>query len=181
MKYVIASDLHGSALYTKTLLESVEREAADRLLLLGDLLYHGPRNDLPAGYDPKETAGLLNKKKNMIFAVRGNCEAEVDQQVLEFPVMADYAVFVEGAVKVFATHRHLYNENHIPPLTEDFIFLHGHTHIPRCERHGGLLYMNPGSVSIPKGGSERSYILWNEDEFTLKTLEGTILAQYMKK
>lgn len=122
MKYVIASDLHGSALYTERLLESVEREEADRLLLLGDLLYHGPRNDLPTGYDPKETATLLNKKKNMIFAVRGNCEAEVDQQVLEFPVMADYAVFIEGTVKVFATHGHLYNENHIPPLTEDFIF-----------------------------------------------------------
>ena len=149
MKLMITSDIHGSAKYCRELLEAYEKENADRLLLLGDILYHGPRNDLPEGYDPKQVIAMLNEKKNEIFAVRGNCEAEVDQAVLAFPVLADYALLPLKERMIYVTHGHLYNRDHIPPMKTGDILLHGHTHIPACEEFDGCIYMNPGSVSIP--------------------------------
>ena len=154
MKWMIASDLHGSAKYCRQMVEAFEREGADRLLLLGDLLYHGPRNDLPDGYAPKEVIPLLNGLKPKLCCVRGNCEAEVDQMVLSFPVMADYCILPVGEKLVYATHGHVYNKENLPPLAPGDVLLHGHTHVPAWESFGdGNLYLNPGSLSIPKENS----------------------------
>ena len=170
MKWMIASDIHGSAYYAKKMLEAYDAEKADRLLLLGDILYHGPRNDLPREYAPKAVIAMLNARREEILAVRGNCEAEVDQMVLAFPVLADYAVLMEGTRMIFATHGHLYHEGAMPPLKKGDILLHGHTHIPRCEQKGDFLYLNPGSVSIPKENTPHGYLVLEGGVFTFKNL-----------
>ena len=163
MKWMIASDLHGSAYYCRKMLEAFEREGADRLFLLGDLLYHGPRNDLPREYAPKEVIPLLNGKKEKLLCVRGNCDAEVDQMVLEFPVLADYAVLPVGRRLIYATHGHIYHVKNLPPLAPGDVLLHGHTHVPAWTEFGqGNLYLNPGSVSIPKENSPHSYMTLEE-------------------
>ncbi|MBE6935181.1 MAG: phosphodiesterase [Ruminococcaceae bacterium] len=173
MKLMIASDLHGSALYTGELLSAFAREGADRLLLLGDILYHGPRNDLPEGYAPKEVIAQLSVMRERIFCVRGNCDTEVDQMVLPFPILADYAVIPVGARLIYATHGHVYHTKSLPPLQPGDILLHGHTHIPAWEPFGqGNLYCNPGSVSIPKEGSRRSYLLLEDAVLRWCTLSG---------
>ena len=175
MKLMIASDIHGSAYYCRRLIEAFEREKADRLLLLGDILYHGPRNDLPREYAPKEVIKMLNELKNSIFCVRGNCDTEVDQMVLEFPVMADYCILTAGSRLVYVTHGHNFNTEHLPPMQSGDILLHGHTHIPACEPFGNdNLYLNPGSVSIPKAESKHSYMIMNENEFTWHSLDGEV-------
>ena len=159
MKWMIASDLHGSAYYCRKMLEAFEREGADRLFLLGDLLYHGPRNDLPREYAPKKVIPLLNSLASKLLCVRGNCDAEVDQMVLNFPVLADYAVLPVGQRLVYVTHGHVFNLNHLPPLAPGDILLHGHTHVPAWTDFGqGNLYLNPGSVSIPKENTANSYM-----------------------
>ena len=183
MKLLIASDIHGSAEYCGQMLEAYGREGADRLLLLGDILYHGPRNDLPEGYAPKEVLRLLNEVKEELLCVRGNCDTEVDQMVLEFPIMAEYCLLElpcgdgRNTVTVFATHGHIYNTYDLPPMKNGDILLNGHTHIPACEevlRFDGrtLRYLNPGSVSIPKEGSAHSYMVFEDGKFTWKNLEG---------
>lgn len=173
MKWMIASDLHGSAVYCRRMIEAFEREGADRLLLLGDLLYHGPRNDLPEGYAPKEVMPLLNGMKPKLLCVRGNCDAEVDQMVLDFPILADYAVLPVGQRLVYATHGHVHNLKNLPPLAPGDILLHGHTHIPAWTEFGEEnLYLNPGSLSIPKEGSAHSYMTLEGKTFHWKTLEG---------
>ena len=129
MKWMIASDIHGSAAYCEKLLAAFGREQADRLLLLGDLLYHGPRNDLPQGYAPKEVIAQLSGVKDKVFCVRGNCEAEVDQMVLPFPVLADYCLLEQKGRVIFATHGHHYNLENPPLLQPGDVLLHGHTHI----------------------------------------------------
>ena len=174
MKWMIASDIHGSELYLRKLLDAYNREKADRMLLLGDLLYHGPRNDLPEGYQPKKVIELLNSMKEEILCVRGNCEAEVDQMVLEFPVMAEYAILTAGRRMIFATHGHVFNERNLPPLHKGDILLHGHTHIPKCTEHEDYIYMNPGSVSIPKENSHHGYMIMEGLDFAWKDLEGTV-------
>ena len=178
IKWVIASDIHGSAYYCRKLLEAYGREGAQRLLLLGDLLYHGPRNDLPEEYSPKAVTEMLNGIKNDILCVRGNCEAEVDQMVLEFPVMADYALLACGKRLIFATHGHIHNCGNPPPLHRGDILLHGHTHIPACEEHDGFFYCNPGSVSLPKNGSEHGYMVLENGTFYWKTLSGDCYMEY---
>ena len=173
MKWMIASDLHGSAVYCRRMIEAFEREGADRLLLLGDLLYHGPRNDLPEGYAPKEVIPMLNGTKPKLLCVRGNCDAEVDQMVLDFPILADYAVLPVGQRLVYATHGHVHNLKNLPPLAPGDILLHGHTHIPAWTEFGEEnLYLNPGSLSIPKEGSAHSYMTLEGKTFHWKTLEG---------
>ncbi len=172
MKWLVASDIHGSARFCQALLDAFQREGAHRLLLLGDLLYHGPRNDLPEGYAPKEVIRLLNARKNDLLCVRGNCEAEVDQMVLEFPVLADYALLEMQGRLIFATHGHLYNETCLPPLHPGDILLHGHTHVPKCVEHEDYVCMNPGSVSIPKEGSWRGYMTIEDGLFLWKDLDG---------
>ena len=174
MKWMIASDLHGSAYYCRKMLEAFEREEADRLFLLGDLLYHGPRNDLPREYAPKEVIPLLNGKKEKLLCVRGNCDAEVDQMVLEFPVLADYAVLPVGQRLIYATHGHIYHVKNLPPLAPGDVLLHGHTHVPAWTEFGqGNLYLNPGSVSIPKEDSPHSYMTLEENTMQWKELESS--------
>lgn len=178
MKYMIASDIHGSAYYCERLLEAYRREGAERLILLGDLLYHGPRNDLPRDYAPKRVIELLSDLRDEIFCVRGNCDTEVDQMVLPFPILADYALIDLSGVTVFLTHGHKHNLASLPPLKAGDILLHGHTHVPACEAHGGITYLNPGSVSIPKDGSAHSYMMLTDGVFTLKSLEGDVILTH---
>ena len=174
MKWMIASDLHGSAYYCRKMLEAFEREGADRLFLLGDLLYHGPRNDLPREYAPKEVIPLLNERKEKLLCVRGNCDAEVDQMVLEFPVLADYAVLPVGQRLIYATHGHIYHVKNLPPLAPGDVLLHGHTHVPAWTEFGqGNLYLNPGSVSIPKENSPHSYMTLEGNMMQWKELESS--------
>lgn len=177
MKFFIASDIHGSAYFCKKMLDAWEREKADRMFLLGDLLYHGPRNDLPKEYAPKEVISMLNELKDKILCVRGNCEAEVDQMVLAFPVMADYAILPVESHLVYLTHGHHYNKETPPPLCPGDILLHGHTHVPAWQTfgpEGQNLYLNPGSVSIPKEDSAHSYMILEGGTFTWKDLDGQV-------
>ena len=177
MKLLIASDIHGSAFYCRRLLESYEKEKAGRMILLGDILYHGPRNDLPPEYAPKEVIAMLNQKKEEIYAVRGNCEAEVDQMVLEFPVLADYMMFFEGDRAVYATHGHVFHENHLPPMKAGDVLLHGHTHVLRAEKKGEILILNPGSVSIPKEGNPPTYAILENGVFSIRDFEGRTIKE----
>lgn len=172
MKVMIASDLHGSAYFCRKLIEAYRREQADRLLLLGDLLYHGPRNDLPKEYQPKQVIELLNEMKEEILCVRGNCDTEVDQMVLEFPILAEYCIIPIGKRMLFATHGHVFHKGNRPMLKEGDILLNGHFHVPACEWADGIWYMNPGSVSIPKEESLPSYMIMEEELFEWKTLDG---------
>ena len=172
MKLLIASDIHGATGYCRDLLAAWEREGAGRLMLLGDLLYHGPRNDLPPDYAPKEVIALLNARKNQIFCVRGNCDTEVDQMVLGFPVMADYCILPAGEKLIYATHGHIYNGKNPPPLAEGDILLHGHTHVPAWTEFGQRnVCLNPGSLSIPKENSPHSYMILENGVFYWKDVE----------
>lgn len=172
MKWLIASDIHGSAVYSEQLLAAFAREGADRLLLLGDLLYHGPRNDLPDGYAPQRVTELLNGLREKIFCVRGNCEAEVDQMVLSFPVLAEYCLLEAAGRLVFATHGHHYNLENPSALRAGDVLLHGHTHVPAKDDSAGFWYLNPGSVSLPKENSPRGYMTLEGGLFVWKTLAG---------
>ncbi len=178
MKWMIASDIHGSAYYCKKVVESFKTEKADRLILLGDILYHGPRNALPRDYDPKTVAELLNGMKDHILAVRGNCDSEVDQMVLEFPMMADYAILDAGKKLVFITHGHLFDIEHLPPMREGDILLHGHTHVQRCVEASGVVYLNPGSTSIPKEDSQNGYMTFENGVFLWKNFDGQTFMEY---
>ncbi len=171
MKLIIASDIHGSAYYCRMLLDAFKKENADRILLLGDILYHGPRNDLPKNYAPKEVIAMLNPMKDRIFCVRGNCDTEVDQMVLDFPVLADYAVIALDDKLIYATHGHNYNEEKLPPLSSGDILFCGHTHVPKINMHETYTYMNTGSVSIPKENSPHSYVVYENGNFSWKDLE----------
>ena len=179
MKWLVASDIHGSARYCRELLLAWDREGAERLLMLGDVLYHGPRNDLPEEYAPKKVIEMLNARKDAIYCVRGNCEAEVDQMVLEFPVLADYLLLPVGEGCIYATHGHIYHEKHLPPMKRGDLLLHGHTHVPACREHETYVYCNPGSVSIPKEDTPRGYILLEGQRLTWKTLSGEICRTYV--
>lgn len=170
MKIMIASDIHGSAYYCEKMVEAYKSEGAKKLVLLGDILYHGPRNDLPKGYEPKKVIEMLNKIKGEILCVRGNCDTEVDQMVLDFPVLADYAVIYDGDVTMYLTHGHKYNPDNLPPIKNGDFLVNGHTHIPANEDMGNFTYINPGSVSIPKNGSKHSYIIYENGKFEFKEL-----------
>lgn len=173
MKLMVASDIHGSAHWCAELLKAFDAEGADRLLLLGDLLYHGPRNPLPQEYAPMEVAAMLNGRRGQVFCVRGNCDSEVDQMVLELPILADYALVPLGKRMVFATHGHHHHTAALPPLAPGDILLHGHTHVPAWETCGeGNFYFNPGSIALPKEGTERGYLLLTETEAVWKTVKG---------
>ena len=166
MKWMIASDLHGSAFYCKKMLEAFERERADRLLLLGDLLYHGPRNDLPEGYAPKQVMPLLNGMKDRLLCVRGNCDAEVDQMVLHFPILSDSALLVLDGLTIHATHGHIHGPDTPPPLRQGDILLCGHFHVPVRRDCGRYTYLNPGSVALPKENSPHSCMVLEGGQFT---------------
>ena len=178
MKIIIASDIHGSFYYVNRLIEEFNRLNCDKLILLGDILYHGPRNDLPREYNPKKVINLLNQLKDKILCVRGNCDAEVDSMVLAFPVLTpNRKIKVDGKVW-HLTHGHKYNLSALPPMKEGDILLHGHTHIPACETRDGITYLNPGSVSIPKENSAHSYMIFENGVFTNKSLDGETVFSF---
>lgn len=176
-KYMFASDIHGSAYYCRKLLEEYDKSGAERLILLGDLLYHGPRNDLPREYAPKEVIAMLNERKDEIYTVRGNCEAEVDQMVLDFPVLADYAVLVLNGLTFFATHGHHFNQEQLPPMKKGDILVHGHTHLLKAEAFGDYYILNPGSVSIPKGGNPATYGILEDRTFRILDFDGNVVKE----
>lgn len=179
MKFLIASDIHGSAKYCEMLINAFKTEKADKILLLGDILYHGPRNDLPENYAPKQIIEMLNPLKDKLLCVRGNCDTEVDQMVLDFPILADYAVIPVGDKLLYATHGHKYNPQTPPPLSKGDLLINGHTHVPCCENTGEFVYLNCGSISIPKESSPHSYMVLEDEEFLWKNLEtGEIYNSY---
>lgn len=179
MKFLIASDIHGSAKYCKMLLSAFQNEKADKMLILGDILYHGPRNDLPESYAPKEIIAMLNPLKDKLLCVRGNCDTEVDQMVLDFPILADYAVIPIKNKLLYATHGHKFNPQTPPPLSKGDILINGHTHVPKCENMGNFVYMNCGSVSIPKESSAHSYMVLEDGKFLWKNLlTGEVYNQF---
>lgn len=173
MNYMFASDIHGSAFYCRKVLERYKNSGAQRLILLGDLLYHGPRNDMPKEYDPKQVIQMLNGYRNQIYAVRGNCDAEVDQMVLEFPIMADYALLELNGKTFYATHGHIYNQDTLPPMQAGDVLIHGHTHLPVAERMGDCYLLNPGSASLPKGDYPNSYAILEDGVFTILDFDGS--------
>ncbi|MBE6881514.1 MAG: phosphodiesterase [Ruminococcaceae bacterium] len=174
MKLMIASDIHGSAFYCRKMLEAFKNEHADRLLLLGDILYHGPRNDLPKDYAPKEVISMLNGLKESILCVRGNCDAEVDQMVLEFPVLNEQIFLSIDGTDMLAVHGH----KPFPAVKSGTVILSGHTHVPKIAQENGVIFINPGSVSIPKENSAHGYIIFEHGDFIQKDFEGnaTILS-----
>ena len=170
MKLVIASDIHGSAFWCGKLLEVCEKEQPDHLILLGDILYHGPRNDLPRDYAPKQVIPMLDKWADKILCVRGNCEAEVDQMVLSFPCLAEFSVLMADGKSWYLTHGHNKNPQDLPPLPAGSVFLYGHTHVKFDQVVDGIRCLNPGSVSIPKDGSN-SCMVYEDGCFRTVILE----------
>lgn len=171
MKLMIASDIHGDAECLERLIELYKSSGAEKLILLGDLLYHGPRNDLPSGYAPKRAIELLNSIKSELLCVRGNCDTEVDQMVLDFPILAEYALIVNDGIEILATHGHNINMTNSKSLKKGTVLLHGHTHIPAATPFGDdNVYINPGSVSIPKENSPKSYLLLENGVFSFRRL-----------
>ena len=177
MKLMIASDIHGDAACCSALAKAFENEKADKLLLLGDLLYHGPRNDLPDGYAPKKVIEILSAMKEKLICVRGNCDTEVDQMVLPFPILSDTAFLHIDGVDIFAAHGHKASPDDLPPLPDGCVFLSGHTHIPVCQKRGEVICLNPGSTSIPKGGFPKSYMVYENRKFTVKSFDGKVILE----
>ena len=172
MKIMVASDIHGSAYYCQKMTEAYKNSGAQKLLLLGDILYHGPRNDLPKEYAPKKVIEMLNNISDEILCVRGNCDSEVDQMVLKFNIMAEYTIIYDGETMIFATHGHNFNKDNLPSLKKGDILLHGHTHIPVNESIDGITVMNPGSVSIPKENSWHGYMIIENGTYTWYDFDG---------
>ncbi len=177
MKLMFASDVHGSAYFAKKVCDTFEQQGAEKLVLLGDILYHGPRNDLPKEYNPKEVISLFNDIADKILCVRGNCDTEVDQMVLDFPVLADYAVLFIDGIFVYISHGHIYNPQNPPKVCNNAILINGHTHILAAEKTDFGYYLNPGSVSIPKEGNPPSYMIYEDGRFTIKSFDSEILKE----
>lgn len=171
MKLMFASDLHGSLPATNNVLERFENMGADWLILLGDLLYHGPRNPLPEGYNPAEVALQLNRFADRIIAVRGNCDSEVDQMLLHFPIEATWQQVLLNDCRLFLTHGHHYHPDKLPPLRAGDVFVYGHTHIPQAEKRGNIYLFNPGSASLPKGGYPASFGMLTDGMLQVLTLQ----------
>ena len=181
MKIMIASDIHGSAKWCRMLVERFSEERPEKLLILGDILYHGPRNDLPEEYSPKIVIQMLNRIKENIICIRGNCDTEVDQMVLEFPIMSEtMTMFLDGHF-IYVSHGHIENEANPPFLHKKDILLNGHTHISKCKEYENYIYMNPGSVSIPKEDTPHGYMVYENHKFTWKKLSGEVYMDYMLK
>ena len=179
MKLLIASDIHGALPAAERVVQLFEQHRCDLLCLLGDLLNYGPRNGVPQGLDAPGIAALLNRHAGHIIAVRGNCDSEVDQMLLRFPIMADYALIADGTRRIFLTHGHIYNEGSLPPLSKGDILLNGHTHIPKYTEYKDYVYMNCGSVSIPKENSPHSYMISENGSFYWKELaSGAVYNQF---
>ncbi|MDP4090576.1 MAG: phosphodiesterase [Bacillota bacterium] len=177
MKLLFVSDIHGSFYYANKAMEAFHRENADHIVLLGDELYHGPRNPLPKDYNPKETAELLNKFAHKIIAVRGNCDSEVDQMVLDFPIMADYSTVLFSGRRLFLTHGHIFNMDNMPKLSKGDVLIYGHTHVPVAEKKDGIFVINPGSVTLPKENNPNTYGVLEDDVFKIKEFDGNLFKE----
>ena len=177
MKLMFVSDIHGSSHWLDRALDKAREEQPDQIVLLGDYLYHGPRNPLPDGYDPQRVANTLNRHKHNIVAVRGNCDAEVDQMLLEFPMMADYAMILHEGRRIYITHGHGFNIDRLPPLQDNDVFIQGHTHIPVADRKNGVFVLNPGSIALPKDNYPHSYGILADGEFIVKDFNGGALKR----
>lgn len=175
MKLMFISDIHGSLYWLEKALEKVEAEQVHTLVILGDFLYHGPRNPLPEGYDPQGVAAKLNAYGKSLVAVRGNCDAEVDQMLLQFPMMGDYVLILHEGRKIFATHGHGFSIDHLPQLNAGDIFIQGHTHLPVADIKDGVFVLNPGSISLPKENNPHSFGILENGEFTIKDFEGNTI------
>lgn len=175
MKLFFISDIHGSLYYLKKAIEAYQREKADYIVIIGDELYHGPRNPLPQDYNPKEVAALLNQYKEKIIAIRGNCDGEVDQMMLDYPMMGEYSIILYQGRKIFLTHGHVYNKDNLPNLGENDILIYGHTHIPVAEKINSIYVFNPGSISLPKEDNPHSYAILENDSFEIKELGGGVI------
>lgn len=177
MKLFFMSDIHGSAVWLNRALAKVEEEKADYIVILGDLLYHGPRNPLPDEYNPKAVAERLNAYKERIIAVRGNCDAEVDQMLIEFPILSDCAILFHEGRRIYATHGHHFHIDQLPQLSGNDIFIQGHTHVPVAEKRGDVFVLNPGSISLPKENNPQSYGVLEGLDFRIKDFAGNTLKQ----
>ena len=178
MKLLICSDIHGDADSAAALIQRLEKDAADKIIILGDIIYHGPRNDLPNGYAPKKVISALSALSEKIIAVRGNCDTEVDQMVLPFPILSDYSYVLVDGLTFLLTHGHKLSPENPPPMASGTILLGGHTHIPKIEDiSNGCIYVNPGSVSLPKENNPKTYAVYENRNLTIKKLDGTIFAK----
>ncbi len=178
MKYMIISDIHGSLYYTKKALLAFKAQKADKLIILGDILYHGPRNPLTKDYNPQEVYTLLNQYQDQIIAVRGNCDSEVDQMVLEFPMMDDYKIIDLITRKLWISHGHLYHENNLPNMNPCDVLINGHFHIHVSKMINQIHYLNPGSIALPKEDSCHSYGTIADDIFMIHNFEQQIKLIY---
>lgn len=177
MKLLFISDIHGSLYFTRKVIDVYVKEGADYIVILGDELYHGARNPLPVGYNPKEVAQLLNEYADKIIAVRGNCDSEVDEMVLDFPIMSTYASVLYNGRRLFLTHGHIYNLGNLPKLSNGDVFIYGHTHIPMAEKMGNIFVINPGSITFPKENNPNTYGILEENTFKIKDLEGNVFKE----
>ncbi|TYQ15675.1 UNVERIFIED_CONTAM: hypothetical protein Cloal_2156 [Acetivibrio alkalicellulosi] len=177
MKLLFISDIHGSLYYTKKAIEIFKNENSDYLVILGDQLYHGSRNPLPTEYNPKEVAVLLNQYAQNIIAVRGNCDSEVDEMVLDYPIMSDYSTLLFNEKRLFLTHGHIYNQDNLPKLKSGDVLIHGHTHIPKAEKYKDIYILNPGSISMPKENNPNSYGILDGSTFSIKDIEGKVFKK----
>ncbi len=177
MKLFFLSDIHGSVYYLEKALGRFEDEKANYIVLLGDALYHGARNPLPKEYNPKEVIKILNEHSDKIIAVRGNCDSEVDQMVLDFPIMATYSTILYKGKRLFLSHGHIYNEDNMPKLSDGDIFIYGHTHIPKAEKKDNIFIINPGSITLPKENNPHTYGLLEGDVFKIKDLAGNVFKE----
>ncbi len=178
MKLFFASDLHGALPATELMLNKYRQSGADHLIILGDVLNHGPRNPVPDGYQPAQVAERLNEYSREIIAVRGNCDSEVDQMLLQFPMLeANAWVLLDGGVRIFLTHGHNYNSENRPPLRVGDVIAHGHTHLPIAEKVADQIIYNPGSITFPKGGHVASYGLYEEKTFKVLSFADEVLKQ----
>ena len=177
MKYLIVSDIHGCLPALEKVLQFYQDHRFDMLLILGDILNYGPRNGLPEGLNPKGIAERLNEMADEIVAIRGNCDSEVDQMLLNFPILSDYTLVVDNGKKLFLTHGHIYNKDNLPPMMDGDILIHGHTHVLKAENMGNYILLNPGSVSIPKEGNPPTYAILENGIFTIKDFEGNTVRE----
>lgn len=178
MELFFASDLHGSLPATERMLDEFEQSQASQLVLLGDVLNHGPRNPVPDGYNPPDVARLLNRYATQIIAVRGNCDSEVDQMLLQFPMMADYVwLLLESGQRLFITHGHLYNQTQRPPLRCGDVLVHGHTHIPVAQSLDEIIVFNPGSVTFPRDGYQASFGILSDKKLRVQSFAGEVMVQ----
>ncbi len=177
MKLLIASDIHGDAVCCQKILDEASARDVDKIILLGDILYHGPRNDLPENYAPKKVIEMLNQVSEKLLCVKGNCEAEVDGMVLNFPVLSDFGWIYDGEknITMYLSHGHKFNPDNLPPLPTGSVFLYGHTHLLGFCEKDGILCLNPGSVSLPKGGNQKSFAIYEDGEFSIFSLDRSLI------